>query len=440
MGSFSKVLVANRGEIAGRVFRRLRARDRRRRGVLRGGPIAARSTSPRPTRPTSSGRGPPPRATSAAIAVIEAALRAGAQAIHPGHGFLAENAAFARQVAEAGLIWIGPPPEAIEAMGSKTAARELMPGRGRPDHPGDDRAGHQRRTGSRVGGEVGYPTRSRRPRAAGGRASRSPPRPTRSSGRTTRRAAKEAYLADSSRSTSSATSRIPARRGGVLADDHGNVVHLGEGDCTIQRHQKLSSRPLAGGRRRAAASGSARSPSMPRRRGGTGSAGTIEGLLDPGGSYYFLEMNTRVQVEHTITEAVTGIDIVREQLRIATGEPLSFSQSQVVMRGHAIECRINAEDVTQRVPPVARARHRLPRAGRHRRPRRLRSPRAGDRVSDLYDPLVAKLVVHDVDRERAPRNAARPRGVLDRGADDALGFHRALLSSPCFVEGGTCRG
>jgi acetyl-CoA/propionyl-CoA carboxylase biotin carboxyl carrier protein len=218
------------------------------------------------------------------------------------------------------------------------------------------------------------------------------------------------------------------------------VIHLGERDCTIQRrHQKLveetpSPAVDADLRRRigAIAVDAARAV-------GYRSAGTVEGLLDTDGSYYFLEMNTRVQVEHTVTEAVTGIDIVREQIRVASGEPLSVTQDDVVLRGHAIECRVNAEDVGQGF---------LPSPGRitaYREPAGIgvrvdSGVRQGDEISELYDPLIAKLVVHDVDRERARRRMLR---ALDEfvieGPTTLLGFHRALLETPCFVRGETCR-
>jgi len=226
----------------------------------------------------------------------------------------------------------------------------------------------------------------------------------------------------------------------ILADSHGNVIHLGERDCTIQRrHQKLveeTPSPAVDeelrGRIGAIAIDAARAV-------GYRSAGTIEGLLDVDGSYYFLEMNTRVQVEHTVTEAVTGIDIVREQVRVAAGEALSVSQDEVLLRGHAIECRINAEDVTRSF---------LPSPGRitaYREPAGIgvrvdSGVRAGDEISDLYDPLIAKLIVHDVDREHARRRMLR---ALDEfvieGPTTLLAFHRALLESRCFVDGETCR-
>ena len=227
----------------------------------------------------------------------------------------------------------------------------------------------------------------------------------------------------------------------ILADAHGNVIHLGERDCTIQRrHQKLveeTPSPAVDEELRARIGAVAVEAA---RAVAYRSAGTIEGLLDEDGSYYFLEMNTRVQVEHTVTEAVTGIDIVREQVRIAAGEPLSLGQDDVVLRGHAIECRVNAEDV---------ARGFLPSPGRisaYREPGGIgvrvdSGVRAGDEISDLYDPLIAKVVVHDVDREHARRRMLRAlEEFVIEGPTTLLGFHRALLETDAFVEGTTCRG
>jgi acetyl-CoA/propionyl-CoA carboxylase biotin carboxyl carrier protein len=227
----------------------------------------------------------------------------------------------------------------------------------------------------------------------------------------------------------------------VLADAQGNVVHLGERDCTIQRrHQKLveeTPSPAVDDRLRARIGQIAVDAA---RAAGYRSAGTIEGLLTPAGDYFFLEMNTRIQVEHTITEAVTGLDLVREQLRIADGRPLSFRQEDVRFAGHAIECRINAED------PAAGF---LPSPGRITSYREPGGPgvrvdsgvELGSEIAGLYDPLVAKLIVHDVDRESARRRMLR---ALDEyeigGVATLLGFHRALLRHPCFVEGATCHG
>src|SRR5207249_252689 len=227
----------------------------------------------------------------------------------------------------------------------------------------------------------------------------------------------------------------------VLADAHGNVLHLGERDCTIQRrHQKLVEETPSPAvdevlRERIGAIAVEGARAVDYR-----SAGTIEGLLSRDGEYFFLEMNTRLQVEHTVTELVTGLDLVREQIFIAAGEPLSLRQEDVRLSGHAIECRINAEDPATGF---------LPSPGRITSYREPGGPgvrvdsgvEAGSEVSGLYDPLVAKLIVHGVDREHARRRMLR---ALDEfeigGVATLLGFHRALLRHPCFVEGSTCHG
>jgi acetyl-CoA/propionyl-CoA carboxylase, biotin carboxylase, biotin carboxyl carrier protein len=227
----------------------------------------------------------------------------------------------------------------------------------------------------------------------------------------------------------------------VLADSQGSVVHLGERDCTIQRrHQKLVEETPS----------PAVTPELRERIGriavdaaraaGYRSAGTIEGLLAPDGSYYFLEMNTRIQVEHTVTELVTGVDLVREQILIAAGEPISFGQEDVRFSGHAIECRINAEDPANGFlpsPGIVTA---------YREPAgpgvRVDSGVAeGSEVVGLYDPLIAKLCVWDTDRERARRRMLRAlEEFVVEGVTTLIGFHRSLLSHPCFTDGTTCRG
>ena len=229
----------------------------------------------------------------------------------------------------------------------------------------------------------------------------------------------------------------------MLADAHGNVIHLGERDCTIQRrHQKLveeTPSPAVGAR--AARADRPASPSTPRAPPATARRGRSRGCSTPDGDYFFMEMNTRIQVEHTVTELVTGLDLVREQVLVAAGEPLSLRQEDVVLRGHAIECRINAED------PVARLPARAPgRITRYREPAgpacaSTRASRAGSEISGLYDPMIAKLIVHDTDRETARRRMLRALGEFEiGGVKSLLGFHQALLGHPCFVAGETCHG
>jgi acetyl-CoA/propionyl-CoA carboxylase biotin carboxyl carrier protein len=441
MPLFSKVLVANRGEIAVRIFRTLRE--------LGIGTVAVYSEADRGKLHVAVadeayllGPGPASESYLRGDRVVEAALRAGAAAIHPGYGFLAENPAFAAQVLEAGLVWIGPPPEAIRAMGSKTAARERMRAAGVPIIPGTTEPADTVDDVLAVGAEIGYPIAIKASAGGGGKGFKIASS-SEEVGRAydSARREGEAYFADSSVYVERYLEDPRHVEVQVLADDHGTVIHLGERDCTIQRrHQKLveeTPSPAVDEALRERIGGIAVDAA---RAVGYRSAGTIEGLLAPDGEYYFLEMNTRVQVEHTVTEAVTGIDIVREQVRIAAGEPLSVRQDEVVLRGHAIECRINAEDVTKAFLPSPGL------VAAYQEPGGIgvrvdSGIRAGDRISDLYDPLVAKLVVHDVDREHARRRMLRAlEEFVIEGPTTLLGFHRALLSSPCFVAGGTCRG
>jgi acetyl-CoA/propionyl-CoA carboxylase biotin carboxyl carrier protein len=227
----------------------------------------------------------------------------------------------------------------------------------------------------------------------------------------------------------------------VLADAYGTVVHLGERDCTIQRrHQKLveeTPSPAVDDELRERIGQIAVDAA---RAAGYRSAGTIEGLLTAEGEYFFMEMNTRIQVEHTVTELVTGLDLVREQVLIAAGEPLAFGQQDVALRGHAIECRINAEDVGKGFLPAPG------RISAYREPGGLgvrvdSGVRAGDEISGLYDPMIAKLIVHDSDRERARRRMLRALAdFVIEGPPTLVGFHLALLQEPCFVAGATCSG
>jgi len=441
MSPFKKVLVANRGEIAIRVFRTLREL-----GIAT---IAVYSESDRRALHVAAAdeahlirSGPAAQSYLRGDRIVEVARRAGAEAVHPGYGFLAENAAFARQVADAGLVWIGPPPEAIEAMGSKIAARERMRGAGVPIVPGTTEPAASADDVRRIAAELGYPVAIKASGGGGGKGLKiagSPSEVERAYDSARREG--EAYFADSSVYVERYLDDPRHVEIQVLADDHGHVIHLGERDCTIQRrHQKLveeTPSPAVDAKLREGIGQIAVEAAL---AAGYRSAGTVEGLLDTDGSYYFLEMNTRVQVEHTVTEAVTGVDIVREQVLIAAGELLSLAQEDVVLRGHAIECRINAEDV---------ARGFLPSPGRitaYREPGGLgvrvdSGVRAGDEVSGLYDPLIAKLIVHDADRERARLRMLRAlEEFVIEGPTTLIGFHRALLTSRCFVEGATCRG
>ena len=353
MPLFSKVLVANRGEIVIRVFRTLRE--------LGIGCVAVYSEPDRRSAHVRAadeaylvGPGPAAESYLRGEVLVETALRAGAEAIHPGYGFLAENAEFARRVEQAGLTWVGPPPDAIELMGTKTAARRAMRDAGVPIVPGAVDPVQSADDVVELGDEIGYPMIIKAAAGGGGKGMeivRAPDEAERAFDAATRQG--ERYFADPAVYVERYVEDPRHVEVQVLADAHGNVVHLGERDCTIQRrHQKLveeTPSPAVDDALRARIGQIAVDAA---RAAGYRSAGTVEGLLTPDGDYFFMEMNTRIQVEHTVTEAVTGLDLVREQLAIAAGEPLSVAQRDVVLRGHAIECRINAEDVTSGFLPA----------------------------------------------------------------------------------------
>ena len=441
MPAFDSVLVANRGEIAIRVFRTLRELGLRSVAVYSDADRGARHVT---AADEAFALGGETAAESYLVVdkLIGAARATGAQAVHPGYGFLAENAEFARAVDEAGLVWIGPPAEAIELMGRKTAARTLMRDAGVPIIPGTTDPVPSAEEVVRLGDEIGYPLIVKAAAGGGGKGMRIVHAPDEAE-RAFESASREgqAYFADASVYVERYLENPRHVEVQVLADSHGNVIHLGERDCTIQRrHQKLieeTPSPAVDDELRerigAIAVDAARAV-------GYRSAGTIEGLLAPDGSYYFMEMNTRLQVEHTVTEEVTGLDLVREQIRIAQDEPLSVRQEDVVLRGHSIECRINAEDVSKGfLPAPGRITH-------YREPTgpgvRVDSGVAeGSEISPLYDPMVAKLIVHDVDREHARRRMLRALREFEiDGVHTLLGFHAALLEHPCFIAGETCHG
>jgi acetyl-CoA/propionyl-CoA/long-chain acyl-CoA carboxylase, biotin carboxylase, biotin carboxyl carrier protein len=438
---FAKVLVANRGEIAIRVFRTLREL-----GVAS---VAVYSDADRGAlhvryadEAHAIGGAAPAESYLRGEVVIEAALRAGAEAIHPGYGFLAENADFARACGDSGLVWIGPPPDAIEAMGSKIAARERMRAADVPIVPGTAEPLESPEQLVRLGEELGWPLAIKASAGGGGKGLKVVRRADEGArALESARREGEAYFSDATVYVERYIEDPRHVEVQVLADAHGNLVHLGERDCTIQRrHQKLveeTPSPAVDEPLRARIGQIAVDAA---RAVGYRSAGTVEGLLSSEGEYYFLEMNTRIQVEHTVTELVTGLDLVREQVLIAAGEPLWLRQEEVRLTGHAIECRINAEDPSKAFLPTPG------RIARYREPAgpgiRVDSGVAeGSEISPLYDPMIAKLVVHGSDREHARRRMLRALDEFEiEGVSTLLGFHRALLSHPCFIEAETCRG
>ncbi len=437
---FGKVLVANRGEIAIRVMRTLEELG-----------IASVAVYSEPDRDAPHARradeafllGPGPANESYLVVekIIEVAQQSGAEAIHPGYGFLAENAAFARACEEAGIVFIGPPADAIDAMGSKTRARELMREAGVPIVPGTTEPVDSVEEAAKVIDEtVGFPVAIKAAGGGGGKGFRV------AESEDQLEKAFEGAAREGEKFFSDATVYIerylPDPRHvevQVLADAHGNVVHMFERDCSVQRrHQKLieeSPAPAVDAklRERIGKIGTEAARAV-----GYRSAGTIEGLLQDG-EYFFLEMNTRVQVEHCVTELVTGIDIVREQIRVAAGEELSFKQEDIALRGHAIECRINAEDASKNFAPAPGS------IGSYREPsgpgvRVDSGAEEGYDVLPLYDPMIAKLIVWDVDRETATRRMIRALHEYEIGGLKTLiPFHLALLDTDQWRAGETCR-
>jgi acetyl-CoA/propionyl-CoA carboxylase biotin carboxyl carrier protein len=436
---FSKVLVANRGEIAIRVMRALEE--------LGIGTVAVYSESDRDAlHVRRAGEayllGPGPAAESYLVIekIIDAAQTAGAEAIHPGYGFLAENAPFAKACEEAGIVFIGPPASAIEAMGSKTRAREIMKKAGVPIVPGTTDPVDTVDDAAKIAEEIGYPIAVKAAGGGGGKGFR------------------VALEADELEKAFDGAAREGEKFFGdatvylerylpdprhvevqVLADSKGNVIHLGERDCSVQRrHQKLieeSPAPAVDEKLRARIGeiGTAAARAV-----GYRSAGTVEGLLQDG-EYFFLEMNTRVQVEHCVTEMVTGVDIVKEQIRIAAGEELSLTQDELRLEGHAIECRVNAEDASKNFAPAPG------RIASYREPagpgvRVDSGVEAGTEITPLYDPMIAKLIVWDVDREAATRRMIRALREYELGGiKSLLNFHIALMGTEQWAKGETCR-
>jgi acetyl-CoA/propionyl-CoA carboxylase, biotin carboxylase, biotin carboxyl carrier protein len=437
---FQKVLIANRGEIAIRVARTLKEM-----GIVS---VAVYSEIDRDAPHVREadeafliGPAVPAESYLNIPKIIEIAKEAGAEGIHPGYGFLAENAEMARACDEAGITWIGPPPEAIEAMGSKTQAREIMEKAGVPIVPGSTEVAEGLEDAKRQAEEAGYPVACKAAGGGGGKGFRVAMTPD---------DLQEAYEGSSREGEKFFSDpRVYVERYledprhvevQVLADSHGNVIHLGERDCSLQRrHQKVVEE----------APGPHVDEEMRERIGkiatdaaaavGYRGAGTIEGM-QVGDEYFFLEMNTRVQVEHCVTEMVTGIDIVREQILIAAGEQLSIAQEDVRLNGWSIECRINAEAAHKNYAPAPG-----PIGESYREPsgpgvRVDSGVEAGGEVTPMYDPMVAKLIVWDVDREKATRRMLRALGEYDSGGLTTLiPFHKAILATDQWARGETCR-
>ena len=433
---FKKILIANRGEIACRVIK-----TAKRMGVATvavyseadaGGPHVVQADEAVLI-------GPPPAAESYLLAdrIIQAAKDTGAEAIHPGFGFLSENAGFARKVADAGLVFIGPPPSAIEAMGDKIESKRLAKQAGVSTVPGSDAISDPDEA-VRIAKEIGYPVMLKASAGGGGKGMRIAFDDDE---------AREGLVRAASEAKSSfGDDRVFVEKFvvdprhieiQVLADSHGNVVHLFERECSIQRrHQKVieeAPSPFLDEETRAAMGAQAVALA---KAVGYESAGTVEFIVGPDRDFYFLEMNTRLQVEHPVTEMITGLDLVEQMLRVAYGEKLAFGQDDLKIGGWAMECRLYAEDPTRNFAPS------IGRLTRYRPPAETGLVRVdtgvteGGEVSMFYDPMLAKLVTHGADRAEAINRMAL---ALDRfqveGIRHNLTFLAAVNDHPRFRDG-----
>jgi acetyl-CoA carboxylase biotin carboxylase subunit len=436
---FRKVLVANRGEVAVRVMRALRE--------LEIPSVAVYSEADRDAlhvrladEAVAIGPAPPSESYLNEEAVLAAAGASGCDALHPGYGFLSEHAGFARRCADAGITFVGPEPDAIERMGEKTGARELARELGIPVVPGSHGPATTLEEALAVADEVGYPVAVKASGGGGGIAFRV------ASSHEEVAATLDAVRVDGLRFFGNPEVYVeryfPDPRHvevQVLGDTHGNVVQLGLRDCTVQRrHQKLveeSPAPTVGDAVRERIAGHALA--LARAIGYT-SAGTIEGLL-VGEDFYFLEMNTRLQVEHPVTELVTGVDLVHEQLRIAAGHRLGFRQEEITARGVAIECRINAEGAHRQFLPSPGVieRYREPAGDRVRVDSGVEE---GTVVTPFYDSLLAKIVTWAETREAATALMAGALAEFElEGVHSLIPFHRRLLATEQWQAAGTCR-
>ena len=431
---FEKVLVANRGEIALRVIAACRELGVR--------TVAAHSQADRFSLPVRFADetvciGPAPSRHSYLnhLNIVAAAATTGADAVHPGYGFLSERADFAEACAGVGIAFIGPPAGVLRLLGDKARARQAMGEAGLPLVPGTEVI-EDAAAAARAGRQIGYPLLVKAVAGGGGRGMRVVEAPDRLSN-AFRAAASEAEAAfgDSRVYLEKYVAGARHVEFQVLADRHGRTVHLGERECSVQRrHQKLIEEAPAPGleagvRRHMGGLVTAAAAAV-----GYVNAGTFEFLMDDGGRFYFMETNPRVQVEHGITETVSGVDIVKEQIRIAAGEPLAVEQEEVRLTGHAIECRVNAEHPETFVPSPGGIRTLVLPGGPGVRVET--AAYAGDMVSPFYDSLLAKVIAHGRDRAEAIARMRRALGMMVvEGVDTTLPLHLRILEDPDFLAG-----
>ncbi len=432
---FHKILIANRGEIAVRIIRTCRELGIR--------TVVAHSTADAQSLPVrladeSICIGPnDPRSSYLNIAsIISAAAITDSEAIHPGYGFLAENPSFADICRTCGITFIGPSPEAIRLMGDKAQARQIAKQAGVPVVPGSEEPLRDANEAQEVADAIGYPVILKAAAGGGGRGMRIV---------RDREGVTQAFAACQSEAAAAfGSSEIYSEKYieearhvevQVLGDQHGIRLHLGERDCTVQRrHQKLIEESPAPRLAPDTRAGLHRAGLLAAAAVNYVNAGTVEFLVDPEERFYFIEMNTRIQVEHPVTEMVTGIDLVREQIRIAAGEALGYRQDDVRFDGHAVECRVNAEDPETFAPSAGRVTAWIPPGGFGVRvDSHLMVPYA---VPPFYDSLIAKIIVHAGDREEAVERMRRALGETSvEGVKTSIPFQLKVLADPAFVEG-----
>jgi acetyl-CoA carboxylase biotin carboxylase subunit len=431
-----KLLIANRGEIALRILRSCREL-----GIAT---VAVYSTVDRNAlhvqladEAVCVGEAPSAKSYLNVPNILAATTSRGADAIHPGYGFLAENADFAEKCHDHGLIFVGPSPASILAMGDKSTAKTTMQRVGVPTIPGSEGLLASPAEAAALAGQMGYPVMIKATAGGGGRGMRLVPGPDQlESLFKAAQGEAEAAFGNPGLYMEKFIDKPRHVEVQVLADRHGNVVHLGERDCSIQRrHQKLLEEAPSPGldpeiRRRMGEAAVAAARSI-----GYEGAGTVEFLVDRHGGFYFMEMNTRIQVEHPVTEMVTGIDLIAEQLHIAGGEPISFTQDELRLTGHAIECRINAEDPRHNFRPApGKITGWLPPGGPGVRVDS--HVYTGYEIPPFYDSLIGKLIVWGVDRDHALRRLRRALSECAiTGIPTTIEFHLELLDRPEFIRG-----
>ena len=434
--NFSKILIANRGEIALRILRTCEEM-----GIAT---VAVHSSIDRHAlhvqladEAVCIGESPSSKSYLNIPNIIAAALTRNATAIHPGYGFLAENARFAEICADHQISFIGPSPEAILAMGDKSTAKETMQRAGVPTVPGSEGLLMSEQDAQAIAHKIGYPVMIKATAGGGGRGMRFvQDESTLNKHFQAAQGEAEAAFGNPGVYLEKFVVRPRHIEFQILADSYGNVIHLGERDCSIQRrHQKLleeAPSPIL-------------SPELRQKMGSAAvmaaksinyvGAGTVEFLLDASGNFYFMEMNTRIQVEHPVTEMITGLDLIAEQIRIAQGEKLQLTQDQVILNGHAIECRINAEDPEHNFrPQPGRISGYLPPGGPGVR---MDSHVYTDyEIPPYYDSLIGKLIVWGSNRDAAIKRMKRAlRECAITGVTTTIGFHQKVLETPEFLEG-----